>query len=241
MMERLQKILSARGIASRRKAEEYLERGFVTVNGEVAKLGQKADPETDTIEVDGKVLEERAQLLYFLLNKPVGIETSNVEGREVQTVRDILPPHLRGHIFPVGRLDKDSEGLLIMTNDGTLAYRLTHPGFEHEKEYFVTVDQSIKPAQLDKLRSGLKIDGQLLKDAVVKKIGEQSFTIALTEGKNRQIRRMCKKVGLEVVRLRRSRIVTLRDDELEAGHLRSLSVEEVQQLRRALDLQHPTT
>jgi 23S rRNA pseudouridine2605 synthase len=116
MQERLQKILSARGIASRRKAEEYIEQGLVKVNGKVATLGQKADPLLDTIEVDGKVLQARQEMLYYVLDKPVGVVTTNATSEDQKTVQDLLPPELQGKIFPVGRLDKDSEGLLLLTN-----------------------------------------------------------------------------------------------------------------------------
>src|SRR3989338_396042 len=144
MLERLQKILSARGVASRRKAEEYITRGLVKVNGVVATLGQKADPAVDKIEVAGEVLLERQEMLYYLMNKPVGVVTENIPGRDGgRSVRDLLPAHLQGKVFPVGRLDKDSSGLLLFTNDGVLAYRLTHPKFPHEKEYQVTVDRKI--------------------------------------------------------------------------------------------------
>ena len=155
MQERIQKILSARGVCSRRKAEEYIERGLVRVNGEVAQIGQKADPESDTIEVDGEVIAEREEMLYYVMHKPVDVLTSNVEGgrgdrggrgnRGVEacsTVRDLLPTHLQGIVYPVGRLDKDSSSLLLFTNDGVLAYRLTHPKFDHEKEYEVRVQEA---------------------------------------------------------------------------------------------------
>src|SRR3989344_2231016 len=207
MLERLQKILSARGIASRRKAEEYILAGLVTVNGKVATLGQKADPEVDKIEVSGKVMEERAEMLYYLMYKPVGVETSNVEGDRggrssrgdrgtggrtsttslpskastAPTVRDILPEDLKGKIFPVGRLDKDSEGLLLFTNDGALAYRLTHPKFDHEKEYEVTLADPMPNGALNKIAAGLMIDGSKTKPATVTRLAPDSFRITLTE------------------------------------------------------------
>ena len=134
MQERLQKILSARGICSRRKAEEYILKGLVTVNGEKAELGQKADPEIDTVEVDGSVVEARKDLKYYLLNKPIGIVTTNASMVGQKTLIDILPKDLQGKVFAVGRLDKETSGLLLLTNDGVLAYRLTHPKFDHEKE-----------------------------------------------------------------------------------------------------------
>lgn len=242
MQERLQKILSARGIASRRKAEEYIQQGLVKVNGKPAILGQKADPEKDTIEVDGTVIEARKEMFYYLMNKPSGVVTSNIERlREKstltdRTVRDLLPKDLQGTIFPVGRLDKESEGLLLLTNDGVLAYRLTHPKFDHEKEYEVTTEHLIMEGALQKMRDGMMVMGEKTKPAIVKKIGPKSFTIALTEGKNRQIRRMCQKVGNPVVSLRRVRIMTLRDTMLKSGHIRPLSVQEKAQLLASIGI-----
>ena len=261
MQERLQKILSARGIASRRKAEEYITQGLVKVNGTVALLGQKADPEADTIEVDGTVLEARKEMLYYLMNKPRGVVTTNIEtnkGSEgnkkdtgykgntgnrgerssfisshssisfpsslnAPTIRDLLPSNLRGKIFPIGRLDKDSEGLLLFTNDGVLANRLTHPKFDHEKEYEVTVTYPITEGALEKMRKGMMILGEKTKPALVRKTGTKTCSITLTEGKNRQIRRMCQKVGAEVVRLVRTRIMTIRDLQLKPGRMRALT------------------
>ena len=222
-LERIQKILSARGIASRRKAEEYITAGLVKVNGKVAELGQKADPETDIIDVDGKVMEARAEMLYYLLNKPVGIETTNATIAGQKTVRDLLPENLQGKIVPIGRLDKDSEGLLLLSNDGVLAYRLTHPKFDHEKEYEVETKEAIFEGMLEKLRKGMMIDGSKTKAADVRKTGVHSFRMTLTEGRYRQIRRMTQRVGAEVVRLRRVRIMNITDDALRTGKLRPLT------------------
>lgn len=265
MLERIQKILSARGVASRRKAEEYIEAGLVRVNGKVAKLGEKADPENDKIEVDGKVLEERATMLYYLMNKPTGVVTSNVErweagtkrpmtegrlramkrrGEQAEvprtlqdtTVRDLLPKELQGAIYPVGRLDKDSGGLLLLTNDGPLSYRLTHPKFDHEKEYEVEVERELTNEHLQKLSEGLMILGTKTKPATVRWLGKKNFSIALTEGKNRQIRRMCEKVGNPVMSLVRTRIMTLEDARLKRGELRPLSQSEKENLLKAVGL-----
>lgn len=249
MEERIQKILSARGICSRRKAEEYIEQGLVKVNGEVATLGQKADSKQDEIEVDGKVLQDRQEMLYYLMNKPVGVETTNVEksqGHKVTadnfatceslTVRDVLPKELQGKIYPVGRLDKDTSGLLLFTNDGVLAYRLTHPKFYHEKEYRVETTDPITDGQLLKLRKGMTISGEKTKPAVVQRISEKVFSIALTEGKNRQIRRMCQKVGAPLRYLQRVRIVNITDKALQPGALRLLHTQELQELLDSLDI-----
>ncbi|PIR52983.1 rRNA pseudouridine synthase [Candidatus Peregrinibacteria bacterium CG10_big_fil_rev_8_21_14_0_10_49_10] len=226
MQERLQKILSARGICSRRKAEEYILQGLVTVNGQKAELGQKADPEVDDIQVDGKVVEARKDLLYYVLNKPAGVVTTNANREDQITVRDILPPKLQGKIVPVGRLDKETTGLILLTNDGVLAYRLTHPKFDHQKEYEVTVQKKIFDGALVKLQNGMTIAGEKTKPAGIKRINTTTFRITLTEGRNRQIRRMCQKVGSPVVTLKRVRIETLTDDRLHEGQLRELTKKE---------------
>jgi pseudouridine synthase len=237
MLERLQKILSARGIASRRKAEEYITAGLVKVNGKVAELGQKADAQKDKIEVDGKVLEERQEMLYYLMYKPVGVETTNTEApRPDDIVRDLLPKELQGKIYPVGRLDKDSEGLLLFTNDGVLAYRLTHPKFEHEKEYEVETVEPIFEGALKKMREGIKLEGEMTKPARIEKIDHNKFKIFLTEGRNRQIRKMVSKVGSEVKILKRTRIVSLSDDQLRPGQLRSLTAKERATLLQSVGL-----
>ncbi len=252
MLERLQKILSARGIASRRKAEEYIEAGMVKVNGVVAKLGDKADPETDTIEVDGKITEERKEMLYYLMHKPKGVITTNVARssvsplkrtpagaalQKVPTVRDLIPEKFRGLLYPVGRLDKDSSGLLLLTNDGPLAFRLTHPKFEHEKEYEVETRGNITDDALERMSAGrMSIDGALIKPVYIRRIGPFRFRIILTEGKNRQIRRMCEKVGFPVVTLKRVRIMTLEDSVLKPGAMRELTDKEKKDLLRAVGL-----
>lgn len=251
MQERLQKILSLWGIASRRKAEEYIEQGLVKVNGKVAKIGQKADPEKDVIEVDGKVIEARKEMMYYVMNKPVGVVTENVthrlskshssssdegQGTSDVTVRDLLPKHLQGKIFPVGRLDKATSGLLLFTNDGVLAYRLTHPKFYHEKEYEVRVERPIEDGALHKLSNGLIILGSKTKPAEVKRLSGRRFSIALTEGKNQQIRRMCKKIGHPVKELQRIRIVTLSDPDLEEGRVRVLTEKERGEIVKAVGI-----
>jgi|TARA_Y100000310_G_scaffold230651_1_gene233126 23S rRNA pseudouridine2605 synthase/23S rRNA pseudouridine2604 synthase len=238
VQERLQKILSAQGICSRRKAEEYIEQGLVKVNGVVAIIGQKADPEIDKIEVDGKVLEDRKEMQYYLMNKPVGIITSNVDNPDHpgKTVRDLLPKELQGTIYPVGRLDKETSGLLLFTNDGVLAYRLTHPSFNHEKEYEVETTDPITDGQLKKMQEGVMIDGEKTKPAVIKKISDKKFTIDLTQGKNRQIRRMCQKVGAPLRYLHRSRIMTL-SPQMKEGEFRLLTDIERSALLRSVDLE----
>lgn len=237
MLERIQKILSARGICSRRKAEEYMLAGLVTVNGTKAVLGQKADPEVDVIEVDGKVLQDRQAMLYYLMHKPHGVLTTNLHAdaaHPAPTVRDLLPKKLQGVVYPVGRLDKETSGLLLLTNDGVLAYRLTHPKFNHAKEYEVVTKQVLTVEQLGRMRSGLTILGEKLKPVTITKISNTIFRIVLTEGKNRQIRRMCRQVGIHIKILRRIRIMHITDDILQPGDVRLLTPLEVQELLRAI-------
>lgn len=263
MEERLQKILSGRGVCSRRKAEEYILGGLVKVNGKVAALGQKADPEADNITVDGKVIQDRKEMLYYLMNKPEGVETTNVEkmpapskkpkaeghakrhhtsasrppqASMVPSVRDILPAKLQGKVYPVGRLDKESTGLLLFTNDGVLAYRLTHPKFQHDKEYEVILDRPIDALAIKKLEKGFVLDGSMTKPMTVRKIRSQAVRIILTEGKNRQIRRMCQHVGYTVKELKRVRIMTLEDSKIQPGMIRALSDKEKSTLLKSLGL-----
>jgi 23S rRNA pseudouridine2604 synthase len=203
--------------------------------------------------VDGKVLQARQEMLYYVMHKPVGVETSNVNSltRELvnsnkrinestnqrkSTVRELLPQHLQGKIYPVGRLDKDSSGLLLFTNDGVLAYRLTHPKFHHEKEYVVTTEEPITEGQLRKIQSGLIIDGERTKPVITGRISPNRFRISLTEGRNRQIRRMCQKVGTEVKLLERVRITTLHSLALKSGEVRELTISEKDSLLRSVGL-----
>ena len=239
MLQRLQKILSERGVCSRRKAEEYLERGLIRVNGIVVALGTKADPSVDTIDVDGKVLSERQEMLYYLMMKPVGVETSNVPSRSSteRTVRDLLPPSLQGKVFPVGRLDKDSSGLLLFTNDGVLAYRLTHPRFHHEKEYEVTVERTLDPLACKKIEDGFVMDGYRTKPLICTKVGPRTMRIILTEGKNRQIRRMVQYVGYTVQKLERIRIMTLMKGSMKENSCRALTEEEKSRLLSSVGVQ----
>lgn len=260
--ERLQKILAAHGFGSRRKSEEVITAGRVTVNGKAAEIGQKADLSVDDIQVDGKSLKDGGIFLYYILNKPVGVETTNlgedtlfkaplsyrinsmkqkelgVDARKNRrTVRDLIPQQLRGKIFPVGRLDKDSEGLLLLTNDGLLGQRLMHPRFHHEKEYEVRVDRQITNGALQQLKKGLFLDGSPTKQTRVERLAEGLFRIMLTEGRNRQIRRMCEKLGYRVTGLKRVRIASLTDDSLRSGSMRPLRPEEILALRRTLGIE----
>ncbi len=235
MLERLQKIISAAGIASRRASEELIQDGRVAVNGIViTELGSKADPACDTITVDGKPLAIASKRLYILLYKPVGYMTTldDPEGRALVT--DLLK-EVGERVYPVGRLDYNTEGLLLLTNDGEWANRLMHPRHEVEKEYHVRVRGKLHKSQLDQLAGGVDIDERKTARATVRVIkdGEQNdwFSIAIHEGRNRQVRRMCEAVSLSVVRLRRVRYGTLTMGSLKPGEFRYLTDAEVRELR----------
>jgi pseudouridine synthase len=240
-MIRLQKILSMAGVASRRTAEVLIRQGRVTVNGlPVTLLGAKADPQHDDIRVDGRRLRRVRDRRYILLNKPTGYVSTRSDPQGRPTVLDLLPRDI-GYLYPVGRLDFDSEGLLILTNDGDLAAHLTHPRHEVEKTYQVIVRGVPRPASVTQLTRGVIIDGVRTAPAIVRVA--KSFTkgtasgaaleIILREGKNRQIRRMCEAVGHPVERLRRVRIGPLRDSRLKPGAWRDLTASELASLRRA--------
>lgn len=235
MLERLQKIISAAGIASRRASEEMILAGRVTVNGIVMnELGSKADPAKDTICVDGRQLVISSQKLYILLYKPVGYMTTldDPDGRPVVTA---LLKDLDERVYPVGRLDYNTEGLLLLTNDGDWANRLMHPRHEIEKEYHVRVRGKVHSSQLAHLAHGVDIDERKTAPAKVRiiKEGEQNdwFSITIHEGRNRQVRRMCEAVSLTVVRLRRVRYGSVTMVGLKPGEYRMLTAAEVEGLR----------
>jgi 23S rRNA pseudouridine2605 synthase len=210
--ERLQKILAQAGLGSRRAAEALIAAGRVRVNGHVATLGTRADPETDTIEVDGAVVGVRQGLAHYLLNKPPGVVTTASDPQGRPTVVDLVPAEPR--VYPVGRLDADSEGLLLLTNDGDLAHRLTHPRFGVEKEYLAEVEGTPSRGALRLLRQGVDLDDGRTAPAKVSLVGERTLRIAIHEGRNRQVRRMAEAVGHPVRRLVRVRIGPLSDRRL---------------------------
>ncbi|MFO3795933.1 MAG: pseudouridine synthase [Anaerolineales bacterium] len=237
MEERLQKILSQAGVASRRAAEEMIRAGRVRVNGQVAILGQKADPERDTITVDGQRIR-LAPKVYLALYKPRKVlSTLEAEpGDQRRTLQDILP--IPERVYPVGRLDYESEGLMLMTNDGDLAQRLTHPSYGHAKIYRVLVARRPDEEQLEALRHGVVLsDGHRTLPAEVRMespAGKGAWLrIALREGRKRQIREMCTRIGLPVVRLIRIAIGPLHLGSLKPGEWRYLSTEEIALLRKS--------
>jgi len=240
--ERLQKILAGAGIASRRKAEEIITAGRVTVNGSVVtELGTKADPEHDEIVVDGEPLRKSRRLLYFLLNKPKGYVTtvSDPEGRA--TVMHLLPKDIE-RVYPVGRLDYGSEGLLLLTNDGALAQLLMKAGSHVPKTYLVKVSGRPGEKDIQRLRAGISIpleDGRRVKTSPAKiRLAENTpnpwYEVVLIEGRNRQIRRMFKEIGFDVEKIKRVQLGPLKLD-VEPGKYRSLTVREVAALKAAAD------
>ena len=233
MKERLQKILSAAGVCSRRAAEGYLTAGRITVNGEMAQLGQQADPETDDIRVDGVPLDREPEAVYLMLNKPRGYVTTVSDEQGRKTVMDLLTGvHTR--IYPVGRLDRDSEGLLLLTNDGALTQRLLHPSHEVSKEYHVTVSGPVEHAA-ENLRRIRDVAGMAIRPAEVQMLRREGnraeLRIVIHEGRNRQIRRMCARCGLEVLRLQRVREHCLELGTLPLGQWRYLTAAEIASLK----------
>jgi 23S rRNA pseudouridine2605 synthase len=231
MLERLQKILSAAGIASRRAAEEIIVAGRVAVNGKVVtELGSRADPAQDRITVDGKALRSEGVRSYIVLNKPVGFVTTLKDPQGRPVVTDLLKG-VKERVYPVGRLDYNTEGVLLLTNDGELANRLAHPRHEVEKEYMVRVRGSVAPEQLQLLSAGVDLDDGRSAPAVVNLLRESEnntwISITIHEGRYRQVRRMCEAVGLSVVRLKRSRYGILETAELKPGEFRFLTPAEV--------------
>ena len=234
MEERLQKLLSAAGICSRRAAEGYITAGRVTVNGEVADLGRRADPDKDDIRLDGKPVTQREELIYLLLNKPRGYVTTLSDEKGRKTVADLVRDCGK-RVYPVGRLDLDSEGLLLMTNDGDLMQRMLHPSHEVSKTYFVSVYGEVAGAP-ERLSRITDLEGESIRPAKVELLRETGKTahlfITIHEGKNRQIRRMCALCGLTVKRLRRVREHTLELGELPSGAWRYLTEDEIISLKQ---------
>lgn len=228
MEERLQKLISAAGICSRRKAEELLNGGRVTVNGRTASLGEKADPEKDTILVDGVAISRPSFHTYIMLHKPRGFVTTLSDEKGRKTVAQLVAD-CPVRVWPVGRLDMDSEGLLLLTDDGDLTHRLTHPSHRIEKEYHVRVTGDVTVA-LPKLLVPMTVDGEVMTADRVERTGEQTLTIVIHQGKNRQVRRMCAAAGLTVTRLIRVREGKLVLGELKRGCWRKLTCDEVQLL-----------
>lgn len=227
---RLQKFMAHCGVASRRSAETMILEGRVRVNGEVVlELGTSVSPDTDRVEVDGTLIQTATDHVYIMLNKPTGYITSVKDNFGRPTALDLVQIDRR--VYPVGRLDYDSEGLILLTDDGTLTHLLTHPRHEFEKRYYVETDRPLSDAELDKLRSGVDIGDYITQPAFVERQKGKGLIIGIKEGKNRQIRRMTEALSASVKRLRRLSIGPLELGDLKSGTWRHLTPEEVASLK----------
>ena len=228
--ERLQKVLARAGIASRRASEEMIQAGRATINGQIAALGDKV-ADSDRIEIDGIPVLRDPNLVHYLLHKPREVVSTASDTENRQTVVDLVPSAIR--VYPVGRLDADSEGLIILTNDGDLTHRLTHPSFGVPKEYLVHVEGIPQRSALRSLREGIQLEDGMTAPAQVSMPDQGLLKITIHEGRNRQVRRMCAAIGHPVVRLVRVRIGPVTDSSLTAGSWRELTNEEVRSLFQA--------
>jgi 23S rRNA pseudouridine2605 synthase len=238
-MIRLQKILSQAGMASRRAAEKLIAEGRVTVNGRtIHEMGVKADPASDDIRVDGRRIRAAERHRYILLNKPKGYVTTRSDPQRRRTVIDLLSD-VREYVYPVGRLDYDSEGLLLLTNDGDLAARLTHPRHGVERTYEARVAGTPDEEALERLRKGIPLDGHRTLPATVvlvpprRRDEDAVLLLTIREGRNRQVRRMCEAVGHPVQALKRTRVGPIADRRLKPGDWRELKMDEVAALKKA--------
>jgi len=229
--ERLQKVLARAGIGSRRVCEDLIEDELVTVNGEIAVLGRRVHPAADVIEVDGVRIGVDPALVYYLLHKPVGVVSTADDPQGRPTVVELVAAETR--VYPVGRLDVDTEGLLLLTNDGELTHRLTHPSFGVDKEYLAHVEGEPSRGALRKLRQGIELDDGITAPAKASLLEPDVIKLVIHEGRNRQVRRMCEAVGHPVRRLVRTRIGPLVDHRLKPGEWRPLVRQEVRELERA--------
>ena len=231
---RLQKFLSAAGFSSRRQGEEFIKEGRVKVNDVVVtELGTKVDPECDRVEVDGTQLSLNRKLVYIVLNKPKGYITS-CDQKNARLVVDLVDIPQR--VYPIGRLDKDSTGLLLLTNDGRLHHRLSHPSFDHEKEYEVSTAKPIPAGALKKLEKGIPLMGRKTRPTRIQRLSSNRIRMVLQEGRNRQIRRMLRKVGNQVKQLHRTRISNIKISDLKPGAWRHLTGKETAQLLKLTGL-----
>jgi 23S rRNA pseudouridine2605 synthase/23S rRNA pseudouridine2604 synthase len=225
---RIQKFLSAAGICSRRRGEALIKAGRVSLNGQiVVELGTKIDPRNDQLSVDGNPIKYEPSMLYIALNKPVDYVTSCRHPGE-KIVLDLVD--IAQRVYPIGRLDKDTTGLLLLTNDGRLHHKLSHPSFSHEKEYDVTVAKPITDGALQKMAAGLPMMESKTRPARVQRVASRRFRIILKEGKNRQVRRMVRKVGNQVTRLKRIRVAGIKLGQLPPGKWRHLTAKEKEEI-----------
>jgi 23S rRNA pseudouridine2605 synthase len=231
------KLLTSSGIGSRRQVAALIKRGSIAVNGEIVQsFTEPVDLAKDVITIDGKHTSVTAEpVIYLMLNKPRGVISSTSDKRGEKTVIDVLPDKYRHiRLYPVGRLDKNSTGLILLTNDGKLTFRLTHPRFEQEKEYLIRIGQSLKPEDKMKLEKGIHLDDGKTSPAEVKalKYPPFSYSVTIHEGKKRQVRRMFAALGYKVLELKRIRLCSLRLGTLPEGEIRELTPRQVQSLKR---------
>ena len=231
---RINKFLAENGVASRRKCDELISQGEVKVNGKTCTLGQEIDEFNDSVTVNGKKVQKINKFVYYMLNKPKGYVTTVSDDKDRKTVMELLPKDV-GRIYPVGRLDYDSEGLLLFTNDGDLTNRLTHPSSEIPKTYQVKIEGKITESQIGRLHAGVEIDGVMTKKCTVKLLEEtdkiSKLSVTVTEGRNRQVRKMFEAIGKEVIFLKRVSIGNLTLRGLDRGNCRKLTPVEVDYLK----------
>ena len=230
MLIRLNKYIAECGYCSRRMADKLIKDGKVEINGQVVGiLGTMIEEEKDVIKIEGKVLKKESKLLYIMLNKPVGYITTNNEQFKRKATIDLINEDVR--VFPIGRLDKDTEGLLLLTNDGEFANFMMHPRHEIEKTYIVTTNSNITNEKIESLKNGVDIGGYVTKNAKVKQLSSTKIEMIISEGKNRQIRKMCKNVNINVLGLKRVKIGNLSLGKLKVGKYRELDINELNLLK----------
>ncbi len=231
MLIRLHKYLADHGVASRRKCEEYIRQGLVKVNGKtVTEMGCKIDPQKDRVETDEKLQLKKQQLVYYLFHKPVGY-VCTVTGKEEPRITELLKD-IPERVFPVGRLDKLTSGLLLLTNDGRFAYEMTHPKFEKEKEYVVKIRETVTYSALQELKKSISIHGRKTQPATITLQAPHVVRMILYEGRNRQIRRLCQRAGIHIEKLKRIRIGALELGNLPSRAYRKLTSREITLLRK---------
>lgn len=227
-MERLNKYIASCGVCSRRKSDELISSGKVKVNGQVVtNLGEKVSSK-DIVEVDNKLIQKEEKKVYIVLNKPRGYVTTNSDEYNRKNVIDLIDEDVR--VYSIGRLDKDTEGLLLLTNDGEFSNKVMHPRNKIEKTYIVTTDTNVTNEQLEKLRNGVDIGDYITRPAKIKRIGNDKVQIIISEGKNRQVRKMCDSVGINLLNLRRIQVGNILLGNLQSGKYRYLTAKEKNEL-----------
>ena len=232
----LNKYISSSGICSRREAEKFINEGRVTLNGKPTRLGNRV-AKKDVVKLDGRLVKPKNTTLYIALNKPVGIVSTTDDREPKNIIKHINYPE---RLFPIGRLDKPSEGLIFLTNDGDIVNKILRSGNNHEKEYFVSVNNSISEDFIEKISNGIPILGTVTQKCKVDKVSDKIFKIILTQGLNRQIRRMCEYLGYEVTKLKRTRIMNVELGYLQAGDWRELTEDEMNEINTLISTSSKT-